>query len=320
MKHLLILLALVLVAVGAYSYSQFTATTNTDINFIGIATGTLATDVNDLTFSPTFSVDDHEIVGVVSFDSIQEGSIVQATWFSPDDRRIPLGRKEIVTQSGAKVAKFSIANSATWEPSPYMLDIYVYNPTRTKTTASGSTHFFIGMEEEAIREYLTEYRTYKQLELEERNRREAEQRENETIKDMVSRNWNADDAGISLRLDITGDGKEELFITDPIIGPDAQYSDNTILSMDIDNMAIYDKSGSGSALFLLESGRREKLVHVDGITLDQPILTGDQIKLTIPSESTLRLEWNEGTDACAWNLRFATGSYTTTDRACARAS
>lgn len=129
------------------------------ISFIGIGTGTLSTDLNAIRFTRSFTVKQTQLVAVVSFDEVDDGSTVQASWFSPDERLPPLGRTSIVTQKGATNARFSImSNQGPWKPSPYLvrIDITSGHGNRHKT-ASGSLSFFIGMKDKDIRAYEHDY-------------------------------------------------------------------------------------------------------------------------------------------------------------------
>ena len=84
------------------------------IKFIGIAEGTLQTDVQSLKFSDIFERKTRSIVGAVSLSKPMDGATVVGTWFSPDDRSMPLGRTNILLESGATLARFSLANANDW--------------------------------------------------------------------------------------------------------------------------------------------------------------------------------------------------------------
>ncbi len=139
------------------------------IRFIGIATGTLVSDVRSLSFSDQFKTSDHEIIAVVGFNEAQDGTTVQATWFSPDDRRMPMGRTSIVMDSGATLARFQLKNTVDWEAAPYMLDVRAWKePQKNEEpkTASGQLHFFIGLETQDIQAYAQEFSEWKNREKE----------------------------------------------------------------------------------------------------------------------------------------------------------
>lgn len=135
------------------------------INFIGVATGALATDLSSLHFSDRFAVTDRQLVGVAGFSHIEEGSTVQATWFSPDDRHMPLGRTSIVAESGATIVRFSFASSKNWQPAPYMLRIDAMTSRGERQfIGTGSLQFFIGQSDADIAAYQTELTEWKKAE------------------------------------------------------------------------------------------------------------------------------------------------------------
>jgi len=143
-----------------------------------MSSGSLATDLNALEFRTDFNPEETSLLGVVAFDEIPDGSVVQATWFSPDDRRMPLGRTQIVTESGAKVARFSFARAIPWDPAPYLLQVHAWPKDHPEATASGSIQFFIGMTEEEKKTYADEFAAWKKTEEEERIKREEEAAKN----------------------------------------------------------------------------------------------------------------------------------------------
>lgn len=148
-----------------------------EISFIGIASGTLATRGDDLLFSDRFEANQHNLVGIVAFSQVVDGTTVQATWFSPDDRRMPLGRTNIVTESGAQIARFSLASREDWQKSPFMLKIRAWHGEEdAKKTASGSVQFYIDMTDDEVIEYLEGYAEWERQREEERKKQEEEER------------------------------------------------------------------------------------------------------------------------------------------------
>mgnify|MGYP001594740444 FL=1 len=88
-----------------------------------------------------------------------------ASWFMPDDRRPPFGRRMLTVESGALVARFSLAAGGVWEPGPYMLQIHAQTSTgegEPPLTASGSVRFFVDMTEEEVATYLQEYAAWEE--------------------------------------------------------------------------------------------------------------------------------------------------------------
>ena len=146
------------------------------LEFLGMSTGTLTTELSKLTFRDTFTITQHELVGVASFKSIADNTKVQATWFSPDERTMPLGRTIQITQSGAKVIRFSITARTNWKPAPYTLRLDALG-SKGNITTSGSTLFFIGMKEQEIQEYFKEYAEWEKEDATARQKMEGEQKQ-----------------------------------------------------------------------------------------------------------------------------------------------
>lgn len=146
------------------------------ISFVGVATGTLADDPENLEFKTRFDVTEHDLVAVLAFAAVKDGSEVWATWHSPDSRTVPLGRKIIQVQSGAKIAKFSFSNTVDWTPSPFQLDIRATTGNDNIRVATGSVQFFIGMTDEEVDAYKTSYEEYQTQRALARDAREAEEK------------------------------------------------------------------------------------------------------------------------------------------------
>jgi len=135
------------------------------IGFVGIGTGTLQTDLAQLSFRDRFEPSQRELIGVVAFEHVADGTIVQADWHAPDDRAPPLGRTTVVTQSGAKIARFSFARNEDWDASPYLLNVFaLVGEGEEQQTASGSVQFFIGMTDEEIAAYRDAYAAWEREE------------------------------------------------------------------------------------------------------------------------------------------------------------
>ena len=73
---------------------------------------------------------------------------------------MPLGRTKIVTESGARIARFSFANKLEWEAAPFKLIVRAWPEEDMAKTTSGSVQFFVGMNEEDIQAYSEEYDAY----------------------------------------------------------------------------------------------------------------------------------------------------------------
>jgi hypothetical protein len=159
------------------------------LSVIGISKGTLETPLEELQFSERFDVADRNLVGVAVFKNVVDGTHVMATWFSPDERTIPLGRSTLIIASGATIVRFSIGAPGTWKPSPYQLRIDAAVPLKPTPsplekarrwvappprTASGSVRFFIGMTDAQVQAYNEELEQWKKEDAE-RQRKFAEE-------------------------------------------------------------------------------------------------------------------------------------------------
>lgn len=177
-SHLTVIISslLLLAACGAESQPPV-------LTFVGTASGTIETPTDALVFSDRFPDDLRSIVGVAAFETAPDGTEVMASWFMPDERRPPFGRRNLTVESGALVARFTLATVGAWEPGPYLLQIHARMPTKEgepPLTASGSVQFFVGMTEEEIEAYREEYAAWGKERREQTAAREAAETEAET--------------------------------------------------------------------------------------------------------------------------------------------
>jgi len=186
------------------------------IAFLGIAKGNLQTDVRSLEFNDTFEVKDRELIAAVSLDKPMNGTTVVGTWFSPDERSIPLGSTNILLASGATLARFFFANKEDWESAPYMLDVRLQPPEGVtfRRTASGSLHFFIGMKKDGIQAYARDYLEWKAQEGQKTvrdNKKEERMRIQLSDAQKILR---SSDIQSVLETDLTEDGMTETLFVD----------------------------------------------------------------------------------------------------------
>lgn len=140
-------------------HSRTKAVIQPTLSFIEISKGNLETPVDELLFSSRFQPEDRNLIGVVGFTTISDGTTVQATWFSPDDRTMPIGREKIVTSDNVDVVRFLISPSENWTPAPYLLDIRAWNDD-PNLAVSGSAQFFVGLNDQEIEMYRKEYKEW----------------------------------------------------------------------------------------------------------------------------------------------------------------
>src|SRR3989338_3395987 len=70
------------------------------IGFVGVAEGTLSSDVKQLKFQDRFDAVQQKLVGVAAFDHVAPDTSVTAQLFSPDDELPPVAHTTLKTVSG----------------------------------------------------------------------------------------------------------------------------------------------------------------------------------------------------------------------------
>lgn len=280
------------------------------ISFIGIGTGTLATDLNTVQFGQTFKTTDTSLVAAIAFDYIADGTRVQATWFSPDDRSMPLGRTEITTESGAQVARFSFGSREEWKPAPYMLIIDAQSGQgETMKRATGSLSFFIGMEDDDIRAYLEDFQKYKQEESAQIAEYQAEADAKSKLIERVSNELGFKHGSLVYEGNLLGDEGIEYVIDDkeepqPFMGsPGVQYTGT------VSNAAVIN--ASGATIFAITDGEARS----GDQTLFDELPSGD-VQMTILPSSTISLSWQDGEKTCSVDLTWSNGNYQSGDAVC----
>ena len=275
-----------------------------EISFLGIASGTLKTPLNELAFKDRFNTDETNLVAVVAFGESVDETDVQATWFSPDDRKMPLGRKSITMESGATIARFSFATRDEWQKSPFMLDI------RTKTgegeeakSSSGQLHFFVGLDDKQIVAYNDEYSAYKDHEAEKKKMYAMKKEKEESARDKVRLRLNASVADIGHRYDVNGDGEEELIIIDPPTDEPFMGATETgaVFSADVDKFSITNLSGS-TVLETREEKVSSVLYGIQG-PLETSVPKGEETHLVL-FEDSVTISWEEDKTNCTQIFTF----------------
>ncbi|MEI8230565.1 MAG: hypothetical protein WCG83_05540 [Candidatus Peregrinibacteria bacterium] len=268
------------------------------ITFIGIAEGTLQTDVQLLKFSDMFERKNQSLIGAVSLSEPMDGATVVGTWFSPDDRSMPLGRTTILLQSGATLARFSFANSKNWEASPYMLDVRLQAPERksiTKEVASGSVHFFIGMEKGQIKEYSKNYLVSQERERVKTSQQQAKDQADQVLLNRAQEFLRAPSAVLAASKDLTDDGKpESLFVDTHDLPADASAPASLIYSAAVLEFALMDSSGS-----VLVSLTANGLKIGDRLIIHP---SASPVVLTILQSSIISMTWNHRGKECSLDL------------------
>lgn len=291
--------------------------TGSNISFIGVSTGTLASNLQDLNFAGTFPVDEHDLLGVVSFEKPMDGSTIHATWFSPDERRMPLGRSPVVLSSGATVARFSLQSKEDWEPSPFQLRIDVFEPGENgKLTASGSVAFFVGMDDEEISAYMDDFTAWQTADAEERAQWEARKQQDDAAIAAASTILRTEALALSTRFDIQGDGIDEYLIVgkkDEMSPTNTGGGPGIVASTETTVFALMD--GSGGSLLSLRPSGRGPVVYTNNEPLYQAIPRGD-VTLTLLPTGTISIGWDTDDARCTLEARFSDGAYAADEPVC----
>lgn len=284
-----------------------------DIQFIGVSTGSLMSDIESLHFQTTFPKNEHGLVGIASFAKPMDGYRVNATWFSPDERRMPMGRSTIMLESGATIARFSLQSTTDWNPAPFTLRIDVYRPGETEElVSSGSTVFFIGMNQAQIDEYNKEFAAWSAADAEMRSRWEAQRAREAEIVRLAALLVRDNDVEIAARYDIDGNGSEEFFVTSKQHGPTGG-GNGVIASVQTSVFSLM--SASGSSIVSLENARGGRVLRSGQNVLYQSFPSGD-IAVTLLASGTVSIAWNADDAHCAMDVIRDGDRYRVTDPVC----
>ncbi len=277
------------------------------IRFIGIATGTLVTDVRTLSFRDTFEVNDHDIIGVVGFDEAQDGTTVQATWFSPDDRKMPMGRTSIVMQSGATIARFQLKNTVDWEAAPYMLDVRAWKDGKkdeAPRTASGQLHFFIGLKTEEIQAYAKEFTEWQNREKERAAVASQKEQAAQKIVDAGRAFLSAPEAISSLSPDPRTSGHFLTFVLDTAGEEPFAPGLTGIKDQSVRQFAVLD--ASGSVLLSMMVNGLEKMLSISPEKID----TSTKTALSVLPSGTVSVSWQGVEKFCSIEFVWSKNAYT----------
>ena len=275
-----------------------------DISFIGISSGTLATPLDELEFKDRFSTDELNLVAVVAFRDPVDETNVQATWFSPDDRRMPLGRKTIKMESGATIARFSFASREEWQNVPFMLDIRAnLGEGENRRTASGQLNFFVGMDDKQVASYWDDFNAYRDNEREKRAMYARKKQAEEKVMAQARLRLNASVAGIAHRYDVNGDGAEEIIIIDPPRSEPFMGAAETgaVFSADVKKFSITNLSGA-TVLETREEGKGIVMYGIQG-PLATGLPEGADIHLVL-YPLFVSIEWSENEKRCKQMFTF----------------
>ena len=287
------------------------------MSFLGISEGTLETTYDDMEFTQKFAVTQRNLVGVVGFSHIQQGSTVQATWFSPDDRNMPMGRTSIQIASGATVARFTLSSVEDWEPSPYMLDIRAWTGEgEQRKTASGSVQFFIGMADEEIREYLETYEEWQRRQQEKQAAARAESEREQELTAQAKDTMKSPIAVLGLKHDLTANGGMEYVFLDTRDQQPLTESATPSVLLSGEVRQMYLVNAKGDAILSVLGDGTKRVAKTGDAVLRELNLRNDSFTVTVLRAGTVVLGWQEKSAQCTVELRWAQDQYSLGEARC----
>ncbi len=291
-----------------------TPTTDPTIKFMGISPGGMQSTLEELKFGDRFSEDIKEFVAVVALENAQDGTNVQATWFSPDERSMPLGRTTIVTQSGATIARFTFATTQEWNPFPYKLMVDVMNPETTKVSASGSLQFYIGMTDAQITQYQKEWTEYSNRFEEQKAAMKAEGEFEQALAASTEKTF-ASPAILALKKDLLGDTENEYVFVDTAGQPPFMPAQSATLQMEgTANQFVVVHADGTQVLSMLLKGRKSEVRSGDKVLTSIPVTTG--VKVSLLATGTWVLQWEASGKNCVQEIRKAEDAYEAAEAVC----
>lgn len=281
------------------------------IRFIGVATGSLISPVDSLSFSTRFKATDHDLVGVVAFSDVQNGTNVQATWFSPDDRRMPLGRTEIVTKSGATVARFSLSSKKNWDSAPFVFHILASRGEGEKqVTASGSTQFFIGMTDRDVKEYHDSYTEWEKRDTEKRRATAEADALDHVVQEKAQAILQSPIAVLALRRDLDADGTKDVLFLDTRDQPEYApgQEQGFLLNATVRQFIALTASGK-TVMSVRQTKSGYSFENAKGTQTRFAQARVQSLHVTYLASGTMSLSWIEGEKACALEARFQSAEH-----------
>lgn len=286
------------------------------IQYIGIAEGNMQSDINQLKFQDRFESTQHELIALIAFSEIEDGTTVQATWFSPDDRTMPLGRTSVVTDSGATIARFTLASREDWEPAPLMLQIEAFKGEEgSGLSGSGTLQFFIGMTDEEITEYMDEFSAWKKQQQEQNSALLAEETFELGLQQQAKDLLQSESVVLASRDDLLSEtGLEYVYLDTEGLAPYVA-SDNASFQLEAEVRQLVILNASGGVLFsLLDEGNAHEL------TVGEQKLASLQpdagVKVGLLTTGTWVLTWNEDDALCSQEIRKTGEGYEAGQKRC----
>jgi hypothetical protein len=280
------------------------------IRFIGVATGSLVSPVNSLQFNTRFKATDHDLVGVVAFADVQNGTSVQATWFSPDDRRMPLGRTEIVTKSGATVARFSLSSKKNWDSAPFLFQVLASRGEGEKqVTASGSLQFFIGMTDRDVKEYHDSYTEWEKRDTEKRRAMAEAEAVDHALQEQAQGILQSPIAILALRRDLDANGTKDVVFLDTRDQPEYApgQEQGFLLNATVRQFIALTASGK-TVMSVRQTKSGYSFENAKGTLTRFAQARVQSLHVTYLASGTMSFSWVEGEKTCSLEARMESAS------------
>ena len=285
------------------------------IQFIGMAEGNVQSDISKLAFAERFDKTQHELLALVAFSTIQDGTTVEATWFSPDDRSMPLGRTTVVTQSGATIARFTLASREDWQPAPYMLQVRAMKGEGDNmVTATGSLQFFIGMADEEVEDYKEDYFTWQQQSRQMNAAIIEQDALQNSLLEKAKEVLDGDHVSFAGHTDVIGSADPEYVFVDitGISGSVPATSPSVILDGTVHQFLVLN--GSGTELISM-TGNRNKYVQLNDEELFT-FQTDEAVHVSVLTTGTWIFTWTQDEKSCSREMRKEQDAYSVTEVHC----
>lgn len=304
----------IFVALGLLVLAGCGSTPDPKIQFMGISPGGMQTTLEELKFGDRFPVSEKEFVAVISLENAVDGTSVEATWFSPDDRTMPLGRTAIITESGATIARFTLATTDTWKPAPYKVMVDVKEPKNFITTATGSLQFFIGMTDKQIEAYQAEWTEFDRRNQEELHALKTEGEFEQGLANKAAATFGGT-AVLALKKNLLGDEDPEYVFIDTRNQDAYIPSESATASMEamVRQLVVVDADG-GEYFSIKEKGKSKEVRSGDKVLTS--VSTPDGVHVSLLPTGTWVLQWEASGKSCVQEIRKADAAYEAADAVC----
>jgi len=302
------------VAFGFFLLAGCGDTVDPTIQFMGISPGGMQTTLEELKFGDRFPATEKEFVAVISLENAADGTSVEATWFSPDDRTMPLGRTAIVTESGASIARFTLATTDSWKPAPYKVIVDVKESKNFITTATGSLQFFIGMTDKQIEAYQAEWTEFDRRNQEELHALKTEGEFEQGLANKAAAKFGGASL-LALKKNLLGDEELEYVFIDTRNQDAYIPNESATITMEATVRQLVVVGADGEEHFsIMERGKSKEVRVADKVLTTVPASDGVHVSL-LPT-GTWVLQWEASGKSCVQEIRKADAVYEAAEAVC----